>query len=59
MISKKSLDEFKAIYKSQFGEDISDQEALTQATKLLNLMKVIYRPLPKKDFSEGINKSTE
>lgn len=47
MISKEQLEKFKTIYKNQFGEEISDQDALDQATKLLNMMKVIYRPLPK------------
>ncbi len=49
MISKELLDKFKTIYKNQFGEEISDQEALEQATKLLNMMRVIYRPLPLKN----------
>lgn len=47
MISKEQLEKFKEIYKNQFGEELSDQDALEKATKLLNMMKVIYRPLPK------------
>jgi hypothetical protein len=45
MISKEQLEKFKIIYKNQFGEELSDQEALEKATKLLNMMKVIYRPI--------------
>jgi hypothetical protein len=48
MISKEQLEKFKTIYKNQFSEELSDQEALEQATKLLNMMKIIYRPLPLK-----------
>lgn len=48
MISKEKLDEYKALYKEHFNEDLSDQEALEQAINLVNLMKTIYRPIPKK-----------
>jgi hypothetical protein len=49
MISEKELKKFKEIYKNRFGKDISDQEALKSATNLLNLMKLIYKPIPKHD----------
>ncbi len=47
-ITQEQLESFKKIYKKRFGKNISDKEALKQATALLNMMKVIYRPLPKK-----------
>jgi hypothetical protein len=50
MISKEALEKYKAIYRRQFKKDISDQEALEQATKLLNLMRLIYKPMTKADF---------
>lgn len=46
-ISKEALAKFKEIYRKEYGEDISDEEALKQATSLLRLMKIIYRPIPK------------
>jgi len=49
MISKESLDEFKKIYKEEFGEEISNEEALEKAINLLNLFNAIYRPI-KKDW---------
>ena len=48
-LSKEAVREFKEIYKKEFGEEISDQEALEKATNLLMLFNVIYRPIPKKD----------
>ncbi|MFA6145933.1 MAG: hypothetical protein WC697_01195 [Patescibacteria group bacterium] len=42
MLSKKSLKEFKKIYKKEFGEEISDQEAFKQGTNLVNLFKLLY-----------------
>lgn len=50
MISKERLDEFKRIYKKEFGEEISDQEALEKATKLLRMVELIYKPITKKEY---------
>ena len=46
-IPQKDLDEFKAIYKKSYGETLSDQEAQRIAGKIINLFKIIYRPIPK------------
>ncbi len=45
MISKERLKEFKNIYKKRFGIILSDQVALEKATKLLILVKIIYKPM--------------
>ena len=52
MISKEALEEFKKIYKKEFGEDISDKDALDKATNLLNLYKAVYLPMTKTDYSK-------
>jgi len=52
IISEKALKEYKAIYKKEYGVDLPDEEALEQATKLLNLMKIIYRPISKEDYEK-------
>lgn len=36
--SRKQLDEFKQIYKKEYGEDISDSQAIEMATKLIQLI---------------------
>jgi hypothetical protein len=46
MVTKEQLDKFKAIYRKVYGHDISDAEALGQATQLLNLMAIVYRRRP-------------
>lgn len=51
MISNERLEEFKRIYRKEFGRDISDQDALESATKLLNLLKIVYKPMTKEDFA--------
>jgi len=50
MISKEALEKFKAIYRKKTGKDISDQDALESATKLLTLVDLIYRPIKKEDL---------
>ena len=52
MLSKEALEEFKAIYKKEYNEDISDENALEMAVNLLNMMNVVYRPIKKKWLDE-------
>jgi hypothetical protein len=49
MISQEDLEKFKAIYKNKFGIDLPDQDALEKATKLLTLVKAVYRPMTKEE----------
>jgi len=46
MVSK-----FQQLYKKKFGEEISKEEAYEQGIKLLKLIQVIYRPLPKNQIT--------
>lgn len=52
MISEKALKEFKEVHKKEFNIDLSDQDALEKATKLLNLMKAVYGPMSKGDYEK-------
>ncbi len=47
MLSNQAVTEFKKIYKKEFGEEISDKEALEKGEKLLRLFQIIYKPIPK------------
>lgn len=47
MLTKKALEEFKEIWKMEFGEEISDQKATEEALNLLTLMDAVYRPIKK------------
>lgn len=42
MISDKALNEYMEIYKKEYGKDISKDEAIEQATNLLNFFNVLY-----------------
>ncbi|HEY4500769.1 MAG TPA: hypothetical protein VJI70_00660 [Candidatus Paceibacterota bacterium] len=52
MISAAALDEFKAIWRSQFAEDIPDEVAMDEATNLLTMFDAVYRPLKQSDIDE-------
>ena len=47
MISRKALEEFKAIWRKEFNEDISDEKATEEGIKLLTLFNAVYRPIKK------------
>lgn len=45
MLPKEAIEEFKEIYKKVFNEDISNEDALVRANKLLDLYKVMFGSL--------------
>ncbi len=57
MVSKEALEEFKEIWRKQFGEDISDEVATEEAINLLTLMNVVYKPI-KKEWVDEYNKKS-
>jgi len=48
-LSKEALDEFKKIYQREHKRPLTNQEARELGIKLLGLMEIIYRPIPKED----------
>ena len=52
MVSKKALEDFKMVWKKEFGEDIPDDFAMAQATNLLTLFNAVYRPIKKEWLDE-------
>lgn len=53
MITEKALKEFKEIYKKEFNVALSDQDALEKATRLLNLIKAVYKPRTKEGYEKN------
>jgi len=47
MISDAALKEFHEIWREEIGSKISDEQAMEEATQLLMLFDVIYRPIKK------------
>ena len=48
-LSKESINEFKEIYKKEYGKELSDQEAYESATNLMNFAEVLYE-CAKRDY---------
>jgi len=44
-LTEEDIKKFQQIYKKRFGKSISKTEAKIQGEKLVNLMKLIYRPI--------------
>ncbi|MBM3210659.1 hypothetical protein FJZ33_00450 [Candidatus Poribacteria bacterium] len=45
-LSKEAIKEFKEIYRREFNKDISDEKAQELGQNLIDLFRVIYRPIP-------------
>lgn len=57
-IPKKDLDEFKRIYKKEYGEKLTDEEAQRIASNLISLFEIICQPLPSKNDQDKDELST-
>ena len=47
MLSKQALDEYREIYRNEHGEVPPDEVLVEEATKLLTVFDLIYRPVKK------------
>ena len=50
MLSTTALQEFKEIWRQEYGDDISDDFAVEQAISLLTLFDSIYQPIKTEDY---------
>jgi len=46
------IDDFIALYKKEFGEEISREEASKQAEALTSLVKQLYKPMTRAEFDK-------
>ena len=51
MLSDKQIETFQAVYKTKFGKEISREEAYEKGSKLINLIKLAYRPMTNRQSS--------
>ncbi len=49
-LTDKDIERFQALYKTHFNKDISRAEAVEKGTKLLTLMKAVYKPMTQEQF---------
>jgi len=57
MISDTALQEFKKIYREEYGQDISNEKAMELAVNLLVLYKQIYHPLKNTEITKSISQN--
>jgi hypothetical protein len=50
-LSDEHIARFQALYLKRFGKEISKEEARDKGIKLLQLMKLVYRPMTKEEFA--------
>lgn len=55
-MTKQDVDEFAQIYKDEFGIELSINDATEKATNLINLFKLIYRPMGKEMQNDNVTK---
>ena len=53
-VSDEELEEFRRTYKKEYGEKLSVDEAREMAQRLLVLMDLLIRPLPKERTGEMV-----
>lgn len=52
-LPKQAIQEYQEIYKRQFGEEITEVEAEKQGRNLLELMQLMYKPIPNEAFVDN------
>jgi hypothetical protein len=45
-LSEKAIEEFKELYRIQYGENISNEDAYKMGENLISLFKILCRDLP-------------
>ena len=58
VLTDADIQKFQALYRSEFGMEISAEEAYEKGIKLVRLMSAVYRPMTKEQF-EKIQKHRE
>ncbi len=49
------LEEFRKIYLEVYGEEITREKALEEAIKLIQLMKIVYKPMTEEAYVAILN----
>ncbi len=52
MLSDEQVTKFQALYKRQFGREITKDEALEKGIKLVRMMQLIYKPMTQEEYEK-------
>ena len=50
VLADEDIVKFQALYKSEFGMEISREDAYEKGVKLLRLMSIVYKPMTEKEY---------
>jgi len=50
VLSDEDIVKFQALYKSEFGMEISREDAYEKGIKLLQLMSAVYKPMTEEEY---------
>ena len=50
ILSDEDIVKFQALYKSEFGMEISREDAYERGVKLLRLMSIVYQPMTEREY---------
>jgi hypothetical protein len=59
MLSDKHIKKFQDIYEARFGIRLNKKDALEKGLKLVNLMKIVYKPITKKELEASLKRQEE
>jgi hypothetical protein len=52
VLTDTDIQKFQALYRSEFGMEITAEEAYEKGIKLVRLMSAVYRPMTKEQFEK-------
>lgn len=52
MISEKSLEKFKKLYKDHFNIELANEDVLEKAIRLRRMVEIVYKPITVKEYEE-------
>ena len=52
LLSDRQITKFQMIYKNRFGRKINRREAYEKGVKLIQLIKLIYKPMTKDEYNQ-------
>ena len=52
MLSNQQINQFQLLWKNRFGEEISREEAYEEGTKLVQLLKLVYKPMTENEYKQ-------
>ena len=61
VLSNEDISKFQALFKSEFGIEISVEDAYEKGLKLLQLISIVYKPISEREYEQiqniNINKN--